>query len=81
MATALREYLSVPTTGYTQPVAIQQGLADTVVPPALTTVLAAELVARDIRNVTYLPVPGATHYDIVSETVNDALPRILDMLS
>ncbi|MDV6260082.1 alpha/beta fold hydrolase [Rhodococcoides yunnanense] len=80
MASALREYLSVPTIGYTRPVVIEQGLADTVVPPALTTALAAELVARGTRDVTYLPVPGATHYDVIAATVDDALPRILGML-
>ncbi|MBY4401875.1 alpha/beta fold hydrolase [Rhodococcus fascians] len=80
MTSAIRDYLSVPTTGYTRPVTIEQGLADTVVPPALTTALAAELAAQGIRNVTYLPVPGATHYDVIAATVDDALPRILDML-
>ncbi|OZF25748.1 hypothetical protein CH296_26955 [Rhodococcus sp. 14-2496-1d] len=80
MASALRDYLAVPTTGFTRPVAIEQGLADTVVPPALTTALAAELVAHGVHDVTYLPVPNATHYDIVAATVGDALPRILGML-
>lgn len=80
MTSAIRDYLSVPTTGYTRPVTIEQGLADTVVPPALTTALAAELVAQGIRDVTYLPVPGATHYDVIAATVDDALPRILDTL-
>ncbi|MCZ4518109.1 alpha/beta hydrolase [Rhodococcus ruber] len=80
MSTALREYLSVPTTGYRRPVVIEQGLADTVVPPALTTALAAELLARGVRDMTYFPVPGATHYDVIAATVDDALPRILGML-
>ncbi|MBY4207277.1 alpha/beta fold hydrolase [Rhodococcus fascians] len=80
MTSAIGDYLSVPTTGYTRPVTIEQGLADTVVPPALTTALAAELAAQGIRDVTYLPVPGATHYDVIAATVDDALPRILDML-
>ncbi|MDJ0467340.1 lipase family protein [Rhodococcoides fascians] len=80
MTSAIRDYLSVPTTGYTRPVTIEQGLADTVVPPALTTALAAELAAQGIRDVTYLPVPGATHYDVIAATVDDALPRILDTL-
>lgn len=80
MASALRDYLAVPTTGYTRPVVIEQGLNDTVVPPALTTALAAELVGRGNRDVSYLPVPGATHYDVIAATVDDALPRILGML-
>lgn len=80
MTSAIRDYLSVPTTGYTRPVTIEQGLADTVVPPALTTALATELVAQGVRDVTYLPVPGATHYDVIAATLDDALPRILDML-
>lgn len=80
MASAMREYLSVPTTGYTRPVVIEQGLADTVVPPTATTALSAELLARGVRDVTYLPVPDATHYDVVAATVDDAQARILGML-
>ncbi|MDI9897442.1 alpha/beta fold hydrolase [Rhodococcus sp. IEGM 1381] len=80
MTSALREYLSVPTKGYSRPVVIEQGLADTVVPPALTTALSAELLARGVSDVTYLPLPGATHYDIIAATVDDALPRILRLL-
>ncbi|KQU47044.1 hypothetical protein ASG84_07850 [Rhodococcus sp. Leaf278] len=80
MASALREYLSVPTTGYTRPVVIEQGLADMVVPPAATTGLAAALLASGVREVTYRPVPDATHYDVVAATVDDAQARILHML-
>ncbi|WP_415975998.1 alpha/beta fold hydrolase [Rhodococcus sp. 077-4] len=80
MAAALREYMAVPTTGYTEPVVIEEGLADTVVPPVGATALAAQLLAGGAQDVTYRPIPGATHYDIIAETVDDAAPRIATML-
>ena len=80
MASALRTYLAVPTDGYSRPVFLTQGLADTVVPPASTTALAAEMSVRGVNDVTYLPVPSATHYDVVAVTAANTRSQILGML-
>lgn len=80
MVSALHTYMAVPTNGYTRPVVIEEGLADTVVPPVSATALAAQLVAGGADDVTYRPIAGATHYDIIAKTVDDAVPRIANML-
>lgn len=80
LVAALRDYMAVPVVGYTRPVVIEQGLADAVVPPLGTTALAAQLLAGGAGDLTYLPIPGATHYDVVATTAADTTARISAML-
>lgn len=78
-STALRTYLAVPTRGYRRPVVIEQGLADTVVSPALTTLLVGQLAVGGTVARYNLDRP-ATHYDIVARTAADSAAAIDTML-
>lgn len=67
--TAIREYLSVPTTGYDRPVFVGHGLQDTTVPYPLGAKLAADL-ALNGQNVTFRTYPG-THRVSALESLPD----------
>ncbi|KQS00563.1 hypothetical protein ASG12_06695 [Williamsia sp. Leaf354] len=77
---ALRAYLAVPTTGYRQPVVIEQGLADSVVSPALTTLLVGQLAAGGTIARYNVDRP-ATHYDVIGRTAGQSAAAIARMLT
>ncbi|MBF6149572.1 lipase family protein [Nocardia nova] len=77
---ALRDYAAVPTTGYHQPVQIIQGLADTVVSPALTALLLGQLQAG-ATTVTLDIDPGAGHFDVIARTTDKATATLTQLLT
>lgn len=57
LATALRDTMSVPVTGYDRPLLIIQGITDTTVPAPLTATLVTQLLLNG-QPVTVRPFPG-----------------------
>ncbi|WP_280370159.1 lipase family protein [Nocardia wallacei] len=63
LASALTDYMQIPSSGWTHSVWIAHGTADTVVPMALSVALFAQLRAGG-SDVALVPFPGNGHFDI-----------------
>lgn len=75
MIAALRDYMAIPTSGWTTPVRVEQGSADEVVLAPLTGALVAELAAGGAR-VSQVTYPGADHMQVVPRSIPDTLATI-----
>ncbi|MFF0611319.1 hypothetical protein ACFYUD_21925 [Nocardia tengchongensis] len=76
---SLRDYLSVPTTGYRGPVVLLQGGADTIQPVPTTVLLHQQLQAAGTADQLVLVAP-ATHFTILRSADPEAeafLARVL----
>ncbi|GAB18052.1 hypothetical protein GOEFS_046_00080 [Gordonia effusa NBRC 100432] len=75
VAAALRDYMAVPTSGWTTPVRIEQGRSDETVFYPVTAALAAEMKVGGAQ-VSLVPYPGANHMQVVPRSINDTLSTI-----
>ncbi|WP_040510375.1 lipase family protein [Gordonia soli] len=72
---ALRDYTSIPATGWSTPIRIEQGTADQTVMPLSTTLLTAQLRAGG-ASVTEAQYPGADHMGVVTRAVPDIIRTV-----
>ncbi|MFW0790236.1 lipase family protein [Gordonia sp. CPCC 205333] len=75
VSAALRDYMAVPTTGWTVPVRIQQGTSDETVFFPVTAALVAELKVGG-AGVSLVPYSGANHMQVVPRSIGDTLATI-----
>ncbi|WP_167659959.1 lipase family protein [Nocardia mangyaensis] len=79
LASALTEYMQIPTSGWAHPVWIVHGTADRVVPLASSVALAAQLRGGG-ADVDLISFPGTGHFDVIEVALRPAQEQARTLL-